>query len=463
MKWRPDVTRSGPRSRITILTRFPRLGEVKTRLVPPLTAEEALDLHDRLARHALATARALAATGEAHVEVRSDAAFVRAGREWLGAGDVTYRYQGDGDLGDKLRFALADGFLRGTERVVVIGADCPRLTAEHLRDALRRLAGADVVLGPATDGGYYLIAVRRPARITALNELFADMPWGTNDVLERTVSRCEESGLSYALLGTLPDVDRPEDLADAQAVLAAGELPADAAVSVVIPALDDEQLVDAAVRSALLGGATEVIAVDGGSRDGTVAAATAAGARVIESAPGRALQMNAGAAEAAGAILLFQHADSVLPPEAARLARETLARPGVAAGAFGFSVPDGVRWNRLLTFAGRWRARLTKHPHGDQGLFLSARTFSELGGFPDQPTMEDWELVARLKRLGRLVVLDEAATTSARAWDEHGLVWPTALNAAVILAYQLGVDPDRLARWRERIAPQSRSRRPGSG
>jgi rSAM/selenodomain-associated transferase 2/rSAM/selenodomain-associated transferase 1 len=439
-----------------LLTRFPRLGEVKTRLVPPLTAEEAVALHDRLSRQALRTARALVATGEARVEVRTDAAYALAGRDWLGARDVGYRYQGDGDLGARLFFAFAEGFRGGTKRVAVIGSDCPRLTTEHLRDALRRLAGVDVVLGPAADGGYYLVAIRREAHAVALNTLFVDVEWGSAQVLDQTVAICEANGLSYAFLGELPDVDRAEDLADAEAALDARVLRDDARVSVVMPVLDDAPLVGAAVRSALDGGAIEVIAVDGGSRDATPEAAAAAGARVVESGPGRARQMNAGAAEAVGEIVLFQHADTLVPAGAAQLAREALSGEGVVAGAFGFAVPTRSRHAGTIDRVGQWRSRLTGHPLGDQCLFLSAGTFHELGGFPELPTMEDWEFVRRLKRLGEVVQLPEPAVTSARVWDEHGLVWPTAVNSAVIIGYRLGIDPEMLADWRQRIAPASR-------
>jgi rSAM/selenodomain-associated transferase 2/rSAM/selenodomain-associated transferase 1 len=443
-----------------VLTRFPRLGEVKTRLVPPLTAEAALALHDRLARHAVARARALAVTGEARVEVRADAAYARAASEWLGVPGISYRYQGDGTLGDKLRRAFAEGFMRGDGKIVVIGADCPRLTPEHLRDALRRLDGADVVLGPAVDGGYYLIAIRREAQAAALAELFADIAWGTPTVLDSTIAACERAGLSFALLGELPDVDRPEDLADAETALAAAERSItpgeDARVSVVIPVLNDAGFVGEAVDRALAGGAAEVIVVDGGSADGSREVAAAAGARVLESAPGRAAQLNAGAAAASGEVLLFVHADTLVPPHAARLAARALSQPGVVAGAFGFSVRTDSRHPQLLTFAGRVRAQATGHPHGDQCLFVSAGVFREVGGYPEIATMEDWELVARLKRLGRVVMLPEVAVTSARTWDEFGLVWPTALNAAVIAGYRLGIDPDRLAEWRRRIAPPAR-------
>ena len=243
-------------------------------------------------------------------------------------------------------------------------------------------------------------------------------------------------------------MDRPEDVPDAEAVLAADALSPDARVSVVIPALDDSELVGTAVASARAAGAHEVIVVDGGSRDGTRLAAEEAGARVIDAAPGRAAQMNAGAAQSSGEILLFLHADTELPPDAAALAREALTVPGTVAGAFGFAVPSDARFAALISAVGRWRARVTGHPYGDQGLFLSARTFRDLGGFPDLPTMEDWEFVARLRKLGRVAVLDEPAVTSARAWEQNGLLRKTISNLAVIWGYQLGIDPDLLATWR---------------
>ena len=440
---------SGSKNVIAILARYPRLGEVKTRLTPPLSAEDALALHDRLTRHALRRALAVAATGDARVEVRTDAAFPRVAYDWLGSG-FRARYQGEGDLGDRIRLAFGDSFGRGRERVVVVGSDCPRLTSAHLRDALRRLSGIDIVLGPATDGGYYLVALRRETAKQSVPVLFTDVPWGTADVLDRTISIAEKAGLSYVLLEPLPDVDRPEDVAPAEEALALDELPADATVSVVIPALNEAGCIGAAVASALDGGAAEVIVADGGSSDATAEIASAAGARVIVSATGRATQMNAGAAEAVGDILLFQHADTVLPPKAARLAREALGRAGVVAGAFGYAVDSATATGRLVSTLGRARARVTHHPYGDQGLFVSAGVFRDLGGYPEMPTLEDWEFVARLRRLGRVHVLRERAVTSLRAWEQRGLVATTVVNAAVIAGYRLGLDPERLARWRQR-------------
>jgi rSAM/selenodomain-associated transferase 2/rSAM/selenodomain-associated transferase 1 len=449
LKRLPFVTRSGRKNRVVMLARYPRLGEVKTRLVPPLTAEKALDLHDRLARHTLRSLLAVQATGEARAEVRTDAAFARVAYDWLGRG-FSARYQGEGDLGDRIRLAFGESFARGDERVVVVGSDCPRLTAGHIRDALTRLDGVDVVLGPADDGGYYLVALAKPRAKKSVPVLFSGVEWGTGSVLARTLAICEKNGLTWALLEQLPDVDRPEDVEAAEVALTAYTLPADARVSVVIPALDDAELVGAAIASVQAAGASEVIVGDGGSRDRTREIAEKAGARVVESPPGRAAQMNAGAAMATGEILLFLHADTVLPANAAMLARDVLGTPGTVAGAFDFAVPPTARWSQLISAVGRWRARATGRPYGDQGLFLSAGVFRELGGFPDLPTMEDLEMVMRLQRLGRIAILRERAITSARAWERNGLVRTTVVNLTGILAYRLGADPDRVARWRER-------------
>jgi hypothetical protein len=392
------------------------------------------------------------------VEVRTDAAFTQAAREWLRTPDVTCRYQGEGDLGARISRAFANAFGRGARAVLVVGSDCPRLSGPLMRDALRRLSAVDLVLGPAEDGGYYLIGLSRACARRAMPALVTGVPWGTGDVLARTVDLAEQAGLTYALLARLPDVDRPEDLPDAEVALGRACVSVDASVSVIIPALDDAGLVASAVASAQAAGAHEVLVVDGGSQDATRDVAAAAGARVIASAAGRAPQMNAGAAEATGDVLLFLHADTTLPPQACSLATRALLDPATAAGGFSFSVTGTARHARLISTVGRARSLLGGSPWGDQALFVGRDTFTELGGFPEQPTMEDFEFARRLKRFGRVVTLRERTVTSARAWEEHGLLLPTLMNLAVIAGYRLGADPEVLTRWRKRIAPSRTGR-----
>jgi uncharacterized protein len=106
----------------------------------------------------------------------------------------------------------------------------------------------------------------------------------------------------------------------------------------------------------------------------------------------------------------------------------------------------------VLTAGGRLRCWVSGYPYGDQAMFLRARTFRALGGFPQLPVMEDWELVRRLRRLGKVVVRPESVLSSADSFVDHGLLWSGVVNVATIAGYQLGIAPSRLARWRQRIA-----------
>ena len=435
-----------------MLTRHPRPGEVKTRIAAELGADAALRIHNAMATHTLAQLRALTACKEARIEVRTDAAFVHASREWLGAGP-RYRYQGEGDLGSKLMTAFAESFDRGDESVVVVGSDCPYLTAGHLRAAFAALVGHDLVVGPAEDGGYYLIGITRQAAARAIPGVFTGIAWGSIDVRTQTLNAAERQGMTVSLLETLADVDRAEDVPAAEAYLAERAIAADSAVSVVIPTLQEAAHVQAAVCAALAGGADEVIVADGGSTDGTTEAAAAAGARVVHSSAGRASQMNAGAAEARGAVLCFLHADTVLPVGYASAVRAALREPGVAATAFRFAVSDTGWRARAIALAGSLRWRLERLPYGDQTICVTAETFEALGGFAEIPALEDYEFSMRLARFGRIRLVDLDAVTSARTWTEHGLITPTLLNLAAITGFRLGVDPAVLASLRKRIAP----------
>jgi hypothetical protein len=122
-------------------------------------------------------------------------------------------------------------------------------------------------------------------------------------------------------------------------------------------------------------------------------------------------------------------------------------------GSFGFRAGDPSRaTDRLATFVGRLRHRAFRLPYGDQATFVRRRDFVDLGGFPNMPVMEDYEFALRCRRLGGLRRVDADCATSARAWRDHGLLEVALANAAVIVGYRLGVAPERLAGWRERIA-----------
>lgn len=192
--------------RLIVFTRYPEPGKTKTRLIPKLGAEGAAELHRKMAEHTLRNAGRLKSLHRVSLEVRYEGGSKLLMREWLG-GHLTFRSQGDGDLGAKMKRAFRDAFRTGAQRVVIIGTDCPDLHAELLKMAFDALYRNDVVIGPAHDGGYYLIGSRR-----YLPQLFDQIQWGSEKVLEQTMGRAHEAGIYTVSLTPLSDIDRPEDL-----------------------------------------------------------------------------------------------------------------------------------------------------------------------------------------------------------------------------------------------------------
>ena len=220
-------------------------------------------------------------------------------------------------------------------------------------------------------------------------------------------------------------------------------------LSVVIPALNEAGAVAEAVRSAAAGGA-EVIVVDGGSADGTPERAAAAGARVLHASPGRARQLGVGAGEARGEVVVFLHADSVLPSGWAPVLIDCLRDPRVVGGSFRLRFAErspGLAW---IEWGVRLRVALLGLPYGDQALFVRRSVLERVGGVPQVPILEDLDLVHRLRREGRLARLPLAVETSARRYRTRGVLRTVLRNALAALAWGLGFDRERLAAWYRR-------------
>jgi rSAM/selenodomain-associated transferase 2 len=221
-------------------------------------------------------------------------------------------------------------------------------------------------------------------------------------------------------------------------------------LTVVIPTLDEAARIGTRLTELRrVTGVDEVVVCDGGSGDDTCEIVKRSGtARLVHAGRGRARQMNAGAAAAAGDVLLFLHADVSLPSDAAWWVRHTLAQPGVVAGAFRtYHCDDTDRarrppWLHLADL----RSRYTSLPYGDQALFLHATTFHQLGGYADQELMEDLEFAIRLRRTGRIRTARAHVRVSARRFLAHPLRFALIVNSFPAL-YRLGVSPTRLRRW----------------
>lgn len=217
-------------------------------------------------------------------------------------------------------------------------------------------------------------------------------------------------------------------------------------LSVIIPVLDDFAVCESLLASLRTDDSLEIIVVDGGEDNDLTEMTDRYGARYLRSESGRGRQMNAGAEEAGGDFLFFLHADSVLPEGWAMTIRETLDCPGVAAGAFSLRLDAHGFAYRLLERAINTRSRFLALPYGDQGQFMTAETFDAVGGFWEEPLMEDVEILRRLKRVGRVVTLPDAITTSARRWRRDGLFRHQCLNLVCIALYRLGAAPATIAR-----------------
>ncbi|TMH03766.1 MAG: glycosyltransferase [Betaproteobacteria bacterium] len=227
----------------------------------------------------------------------------------------------------------------------------------------------------------------------------------------------------------------------------AGATPS-ALLTMVIPVLNERGVIAPLLASLapFRERGVEIVVVDGGSKDGTPAAAAPAADQLVVAPGGRARQMNAGAAAAHAHVLLFLHADTELPGNADELIMNGLAATGLEWGRFDIRIEGSSRWLPLIAWLMNLRSRVTGIATGDQAMFMTRNAFDALGGFPDQALMEDVELSSRLLRRGRPLCLRPPVVTSGRRWVSRG-VWRTiVLMWWIRLLYFFGVAPDRLAR-----------------
>jgi uncharacterized protein len=190
-----------------VFTRYPEAGKVKTRLIPALGEQGAAALHKKMAEHTISVERALQRLVPCDLEVWFVGGDLALMQGWLGE-DLTYQLQPDGDVGDRMRLAFQSIFDRGYKKAAIVGTDCPDLTPEILAQSFGALEDNPIALGPAIDGGYYLIGLQY-----LIPELFTGIPWSTANVLQETVKIATELAMIPTLLPYLADIDLPQDLA----------------------------------------------------------------------------------------------------------------------------------------------------------------------------------------------------------------------------------------------------------
>jgi len=355
-------------------------------------------------------------------------------------------FQEGEDLGARMQNAFRHCFAQGYERVVLVGADIPDIDAPLLNEAFDTLASHDAICSPTYDGGYYLIGFHAT---TFTPKAFKHIVYSQSDVFAKTLDALFP--LVVAQGKTLHDLDTLDDLKAlafkasssfhtyAQALLKT--LPR---ISVVLPVYrEDERLrkIIDQTRQRAQTASVEIIVVDTDERT-TVDTVALENVRIGLSRQGRAAQMNEGLLMAQGEIVLFLHADTLLPDAWDRLVEETLHV--VCAGAFSLAIDDAHPWFRFIENAANLRAKLTRVPYGDQALFFSTPFLRGQGGFADIALMEDVEIMRRLKRQHvPIVIRSETVLTSSRRWHQEGFVYTTLRNRVLSFLFWLGVSPKR--------------------
>ncbi len=222
-------------------------------------------------------------------------------------------------------------------------------------------------------------------------------------------------------------------------------------ISIIIPVLNEGAIIEKTLLALQGNSDVEIIVVDGGSVDQTITLANQIGVKVTTaSGIGRAAQMNAGAAIAKGDILLFLHADTLLPPNYQEIVKKIIYQQNAIAGAFELAIDGKEQSLRLVETLVKMRSRWFSLPYGDQAIFLTKKVFEDLDGFPELPIMEDFEFVQRLKRRGKIAIAPVSVITSSRRWQKLGVFKTTLINQLIILGYYLRISPTKLKNFYRR-------------
>lgn len=221
-------------------------------------------------------------------------------------------------------------------------------------------------------------------------------------------------------------------------------------LSIIVPVLNEQGQINSLIEHINgqdYDGDFEIIIVDGDPQCGTIKAIRDNSVICITSSKGRARQMNAGAAIARGAVLIFLHADTKLPEGALQKISQVLGNPKYIGGAFDLGIDSDRLILKYIAVRASFRSRLNRIPYGDQAIFIRKNYFDKIGGFRDIPLMEDVDLMRRIKKDGKKIhILRDKVITSARRWENEGAVYTTLRNQIIVFLYYLGVSPHKLAK-----------------
>ncbi|HBZ54037.1 MAG TPA: hypothetical protein DEO88_01415 [Syntrophobacteraceae bacterium] len=438
----PNITIGGRAVARTLIVflRYPEPGRVKTRLAAGMGAAPAAAFYERLLRRTLGI---VADFWENHRDVEIVLFFDPMEREaevrWAFPGPWRFVAQPSGHLGERMRAACDLGSGQAERHSVVIGCDIGDLQSADLDDAFRALNHCDAVLGPARDGGFYLIGLARRC-----DAVFLPASWGGSEVCGRALATLQREGLTVALGKERNDIDRVEDL-----MRLPGRDYFDRRVAIIIPFLGSPSRLEKLLEflEPQLWPADEIILVSGEGLPGTATCRISARTRMVRARRGRGLQLNCGVRESRSDLLWFLHEDSTPPPNFAYHVRKLVLSQHHSLGCFRLAF-DGH--SRALALIARWaniRTSILQLPYGDQGIFCERATYDQLNGFRRAYIMEDVDFVRSARRLGKLLIIPQPLRTSPARYVKCGILRASLVNHLLFGLYLAGIDDRKLYSW----------------
>jgi hypothetical protein len=418
---------------LLVFFRYPEAGRVKKRLARGLGGKKAAEVYEKLLRRTLGI---VCDFRSRNPDVRillyhtpeDSPVLVRA----RFSGPWEFRSQEGRHLGERMESALQSVLSAGAGRAVLIGSDLADLSVSDLEEAFERVRPKTAVLGPAADGGFYLIGIGEPCTAP-----FRFEKWGSADICSRTAGEFSNSGFHVEFVSERKDVDRPEDLAGLD-----GSFLFHSALSVIVPTLGPPAKHAAFLNSLQdsLWPGDEILLIEGAEKDEISVDAYSDALTCVKCLKGRGIQQNAGAKLAKGNLLFFLHDDTTPPPNFPYLIRRECQDGRVAMGCFRLEFFPSNRLLDLIARWATWRAAVFRLPYGDQGLFCRREIFESAGGFGRKYLFEDVDLVRRCRKYGKLVILPERIRTSSDRFTRKGILAASVQNHMIMMLDRLGVD-----------------------
>ena len=426
-----------PHNALLIFLRYPEAGRVKRRLSEEIGSERAAEVYEKLIRRTLGVAGDFKRRAP---EIRVVLFYTpqdpveKLKNKFRGPWELCPQ-QGE-HLGERMANALQAAFATGANKAVLIGTDLSDIEATDIEGAFRNIGEKAAVLGPAADGGFYLIGTDRP-----IGAPLHFSTWGTGEVFSRTARELEAGGFRINLAAEKHDVNCKRDLDRIGCdFLFAGS------VSIIIPTLAEARKLSPLLlylESSLWPG-DEIVVVQGGAFDKVSLRRISPSLSVVSSPKGRGLQQNAGAILSRGTILFFLHDDSIPPPEFAYLIRRACRDYPTALGCFKLRFLPSNRALGLIAAWANLRTALFKLPYGDQGLFCRREAFERAGGFGRSYLMEDVDLAGKFRKTGqggrRISILPVPVYSSSDRYLRKGVLKASLLNHSIFLLAALGRD-----------------------